>query len=573
MMRKFSAFILVLIFAVSFVSSAQAADITLSSAVVINSSNELQYNGKSVGGTIPADSSAGEIGFFISQGAIVVDGIELNLTIDGFNTDYSAKNFMYSGISLVNGAKLHLTVKGTNTLKAGYGGAGIAVPAGCTLEITSSSTGTLNATGGNNYGGGAGIGSIGNRNNTNQQTQDLYPQGLGDITINGGTINAQGGTWYQFATATGGAAGIGSSELSGASDNENNYGNKNYINNITGSVTITGGTVNATGGFSASGIGGGHTGTLTSIKITGGTVTATGTNNAAAIGLGKNGFTSGNVDSQSLTCPSIELTGGNITANGNIGYGYGHDNGILNVGGSVTIDSNVTLNCSGTIAPFAAATLPSNSYVDQDGKLHQAQNVSSALNQKNLTAGWLVVDQDMTENERIDVQGVVNLILNEGFTLTAAQGIHVGKGNTLNIYAQMNGTGKITASASSTTFAAIGGGFNDQDNSCGTINIYGGTIEATPSQNAAGIGCGLVDAANIDAGTVKIYGGTVTATAHDGAGIGSGMVDNSENYTPPTPPTINIFGGTVNKRRRYRRRLSWCRRNNYYHGRKYYGNF
>ncbi|MBQ7169402.1 MAG: hypothetical protein IJR63_05825, partial [Synergistaceae bacterium] len=107
---------------------------------------------------------------------------------------------MLSGISLMNGAKLHLTVSGTNTLKAGYGGAGIAVPDGTTLEITAASTGTLNATGGRNYGGGAGIGSIGNRNSTADVTNLMVPQGLGDITINGGTVNAQGGTHYRQTT-------------------------------------------------------------------------------------------------------------------------------------------------------------------------------------------------------------------------------------------------------------------------------------------------------------------------------------------------------------------------------------
>ena len=70
-------------------SPAQAADITLSSAVLINSSNISTYNGKSIGGTIPSDSSAGTTGDFISKGAIVVDGIELSLTIDGLNVDYS----------------------------------------------------------------------------------------------------------------------------------------------------------------------------------------------------------------------------------------------------------------------------------------------------------------------------------------------------------------------------------------------------------------------------------------------------------------------------------------------------
>ena len=89
MMRKFSALILVLIFAVSFVSSAHAADITLSSAVVINSSNKSQYNGKSIGGTIPASSHAGTSATFYSSAGIVIDGVEINLTIDGLNTDYS----------------------------------------------------------------------------------------------------------------------------------------------------------------------------------------------------------------------------------------------------------------------------------------------------------------------------------------------------------------------------------------------------------------------------------------------------------------------------------------------------
>lgn len=144
-------------------TTAWAADITQNTAVVINSSNKSTYHNKSITGTVPSSSYAGQHGDFISQGAIVVDGIELNLTIDGFTADYSTFNSSAttraSGISLVNGATLHLTLIGTNTLIGGYGGAGIAVPDGCTLEITAASTGSLTATGGNEMGGGAGIGS------------------------------------------------------------------------------------------------------------------------------------------------------------------------------------------------------------------------------------------------------------------------------------------------------------------------------------------------------------------------------------------------------------------------------
>ena len=82
-------------------------DITQNTAVVINSSNKSTYHNKSITGTVPSSSYAGQHGDFISQGAIVVDGIELNLTIDGFTADYSTFNSSAttraSGISLVNG--------------------------------------------------------------------------------------------------------------------------------------------------------------------------------------------------------------------------------------------------------------------------------------------------------------------------------------------------------------------------------------------------------------------------------------------------------------------------------------
>ena len=312
--------------------TAWAADITQNKAVVINSGNKATYHNKSIAGTVPADSYAGKSGSFISLGAVVVDGIELNLTIDGFNVDYTVRTTPVSGISLVNGAKLHLTIKGENTLTAGFGGAGIAVPAGCSLEITAVSDGTLHATGGKSYGGGAGIGSIGNRNNTNQGSNLLFPQGLGTITINGGTIYAKGGTWYSINKAAGGAAGIGSSELSGATTTDSSWGGTTYINNITGSITINGGTVTATGGYGAAGIGGGNAGTLQAITITDGTVTATPGKGAAAIGIGFNGFASG---SGTLTIPAVSITGGTVKANGSIGFGE-------------AIDDSQTLGASGS---------------------------------------------------------------------------------------------------------------------------------------------------------------------------------------------------------------------------------
>ena len=526
--------------------TAWAADIAVNNALVINSSNKSTYNGKSIGGTIPGNSSAGMSTAFYSDAGIVVDGIDLNLTIDGLNTDYSERYSLISGIALRNGATLHLTVSGTNTLKAGFGGAGIAVPDGCTLEITSSSTGTLNAIGGTNYGGGAGIGSIGDGASLNSEYRYMTPQGLGDIIINGGTINAQGGTWYVGYSPTGGAAGIGSSEFSGSGSASlgNTYSDNRYVDNITGTVTINGGTVNATGGAGAAGIGGGNLGTLKTITMTGGTVNASAGKYAAAVGCGYNQEHSG------LICPVISITNGDLTANGNIGYGSSMYNNNNYSGGTVTIGQDVTLKCTGTIRPFEAATIPGNSYVGSDGSLQQAQNVSSVFGMDELTEGWWVVDKYTETSNRIIVTGTVNLILNDDVTLKANAGIHVYKGNTLNIYTQMNGTGKIIANGYSDN-SGIGGGSvrnvtsNSQwDKSCGTINIYGGTVEATGGSDAAGIGTGAVYNETTDGGTINIYSGNVKATGgQGGAGIGSGKILFGDVFT--NPQKVNIYGGTV----------------------------
>ena len=97
-------------------------------------------------------------------------------------------------------------------------------------------------------------------------------------------------------------------------------------------ITITGGTVIATGGFSAAGIGGGREGKGENITITGGTVTAAGGEFAAGIG-GSNGGSGNN----------ITITGGTVTATGGeggagIGGGAegGGGNNITIKGGTVT---------------------------------------------------------------------------------------------------------------------------------------------------------------------------------------------------------------------------------------------
>ena len=147
--------------------------------VVIDSDNVDEFNGKTLTGTTTN-------GIFISNNTTV------NLTIEDLNITKSQD--ISSCISVGYGATLNLTVKGDNTLKAaGWGGAGIEVmgQTKATLRITADSTGTLTAKGG--YGealhgsyGGAGIGGMA------RITSDIKQVYVGNIIIEGGTINAAG---------------------------------------------------------------------------------------------------------------------------------------------------------------------------------------------------------------------------------------------------------------------------------------------------------------------------------------------------------------------------------------------
>ena len=99
--------------------------------------------------------------------------------------------------------------------------------------------------------------------------------------------------------------------------------------------------------------------------------------------------------------------------------------------------------------------------------------------------------------------------------------IYIPKGHTLTI----KGTGKLTADASSTFSAGIGGGASL---SCGNIEIEGGTIEARGGNYSAGIGGGW----RVNCGNIMIDGGTINATGGNlGAGIGGGYYGNCGTIT------------------------------------------
>ena len=224
-------------------------------------------------------------------------------------------------------------------------------------------------------------------------------------------------------------------------------------------ITITGGTVDATGGYGSAGIGGGNGGVGKNITITGGTVTAAG-------GFGNAGIGGGNgSDGENIT-----ITGGSVTATGGeFAAGIGGSNG-----GS---GNNITIK-GGTVTATGG-----------EGGAGIGGGAEG---------------------------GGGNNITIKGGTVTATGGGYRGNSG-----------------------AGIGGG----SSGCGeNITINDGKVTATGGNFAAGIGGGSVGAWGGDAGSGKnitINGGTVNATGTDGgAGIGGGENGNGEDIT--------INGGKVN---------------------------
>ena len=150
----------------------------------------------------------------------------------------------------------------------------------------------------------------------------------------------------------------------------------------------------------------------------------------------------------------------------------------------------------------------------------------------NLSTGWYAVNGFVTCSERLYVNGEVNLILGDGATLDAWEGIGVPNGSSLTIY----GSGRLVAEGKERC-AGIGGDDHEgnADNlPIGRITINGGTIIATGGQYGAGIGGGNEGKND----RITINGGTVTATGSDGAaGIGGGDYGDGG--------TVVITGGNV----------------------------
>ena len=317
-------------------------------------------------------------------------------------------------------------------------------------------------------------------------------------------------------TATGGAsaAGIGG-DWKGSGEN----------------ITITGGTVDATGGYGSAGIGGGKEGKGENITITGGTVTATGGSDGAGIGGGING-----------SGENITIKGGTVNATGGesgAGIGGGNDG----VGKNITITGG-TVEATGY---FGGAGIGGGNS-DSDGENITITGGSVTASGGEWAAGIGGGNGGSGNNITI-TGGTVNTTGGDGGAGIGG-GAEGGGGNNITIKG-----GTVTATGGGNRGeggAGIGGG---SSGSVENITINGGTVTATGGDYAAGIGGGSVGHWGGDAGSGKnitINGGSVTATGGygGGAGIGGGGAAASDielwGSNGGNGEDITINGGTVN---------------------------
>ncbi len=256
------------------------------------------------------------------------------------------------------------------------------------------------------------------------------------------------------------------------------------------------------------------------ITIYGGTIRAEAEGGNAGIGGGM-GSRNG----------SVTILGGEIEAAGFKAIGNGRG------GADLEVDISAMTEIEGSIGAKATLLKPADfvvTYSDEWGQ--EVSCVEYALladyEENELRFGsadeesWYVVKGTTEIDKPIFLDGDVNLILCDGATLKANQGIVVNVVDSLTIYCQEQGTGAIEAHNNGNS-AAIGSWCYNQ---CGPITIYGGNITAiSESGNAAGIGGGHHNNQNESSNHsdddiyINIFGGKIVAKGHGVNAIGNGL--------------------------------------------------
>ena len=382
---------------------------------------------------------------------------KVEVTLKDLNIDASRGS--EAAVSVTGKGDTNIELNGDNKLKSGAGHAGLEHNKTDTSgELTiqdKDKNGSLEAVGGFK---GAGIGSAGSND--------------AQVKITGGNITATSDDDW--------GAGIGSGSDGNGTDG-------------TAYVEITGGEINATGGYLGAGIGGGCNGSG-NVTISGGTITAAGGEGAAGIGGGYyNGAT------VTITGDAVIKNASSTKYGAGIGGGYGYD-------GDVTISGNAKI--------------------------------------ENVTGGYGAAGIGGGAFSSPDKIGNGNVVIKENAEIDNVQGGAYGAGIGGGVYGLGNvtieGNTKVNA-AGGAGGAAIGGGAgaeNNSDNNGNQITIKsnangsptvkavgGGTDEKEKIViGGAGIGAGCESVADAD---ITLEGKvTITATAgKDNVAIGANGIE------------------------------------------------
>ena len=317
------------------------------------------------------------------------------------------------------------------------------------------------------------------------------------------------------------------------------YGNSSSY--VGGSITILSGTVEATGGYGAAGIGGCGIGTGQDeqIHISGGKVTATGGTNAAGIGGGIGGDGTGTNGQIIIDGTAV------VTATGNSGAGIGGGSRGNGTGakGKIILAGSARITASADSgAGIGGGYAFGENYRQGDasgGKAHETGATGSY--------GELLI----TENAVVDASSDTGAGIGAGkpstydyrYTSKINGKTQVSSGTAPSHSYGTGPSGKLTingnaqVTATSTQAAGIGGGYNSETSSyltgdAGVISISGNArVEATGGRWGIGANAYKND------GALKISGGTVIARATDETVTTACGIDKSGSTT--------ITGGAV----------------------------
>lgn len=399
---------------------------------------------------------------------VSVTGGTHEITMNDVIIDVS-NSFGACAFSIATGATVDLKLAGRVMLKSGSYAAGLSVPTGAAVTISAvSASGALTAEGGK------------------------YGTGIGGYNKESPSSS--------FSAASG------------------------------GNITILSGTVEASGGFCAAGIGGGYCGNGTgigeTIRISGGQVTAVSDISSSA-GIGGGCYGDGTGQNGQITIDGnavVMATGG---SGAGIGGGYSSDGtgkeGKIVLGGTAKVTASAN-NGAGIGSGHGSDSNSSASGTGQSGEVLITGNVTvQARSETGAGIGGGEPNKGVSYGTGIDGRLTINGNADVTAISTKASGIGSGLDGS-NTHSYTTGTNGVISISGNAVVKATGGAYGigsyDYNDMNGSLNISGGTVTARATNTNGSYGIGLVKRCNI-------YGGTVSASGYIGiyrANVNGGVV-------------------------------------------------